>query len=257
MTSEAAIPIPRISLRRALAFPFTQKNWPLALAYIGAIQFVPLLGYLVIRGWRFEIAKRVGNGDAAALPDWRHFVEHLKQGSILLGATIFHYIPLYLLLSMPRWGIIWTLLEIVRWCYESLFTHIQQKPLWEILQPGLKSLAIFVVIMLLVPPILSAILESATQRYAETGRVRTLFEVWNSIWLAGGDLADVVRIEMGILVLSVAVFTISILLMLTVGGSALIPPVMVPVYMWTRGALMGQWIAKNRAEAAAKCLVRV
>lgn len=245
------MPPPRISLRRALAFPFTQKNWPWALAYIGAIQFLPIVGYLIVRGWRFEIAKRVGNGEAEALPDWRNAMEHLKQGAILLGATIFHYIPLYVLLSAPRWGIIWTLIEIARWCYEKLFTDLQTKPFWEVLEPGLKALAIFVAIMILVPPVISAVLESATQRYAETGRVRTLFEFWHSIRLAFTDLGDVIRIEAGILLLSAAVFVVSVALMLTVGGSALIPPVMIPVYMWTRGALMGQWIAKNRLEAAA------
>jgi hypothetical protein len=107
-----------------------------------------------------------------------------------------------------------------------------------------------VVILIVIPPMISAIIESATQRYAETGRVAALFEFWHSIRLACGDLRDVVRIEAGILLLNVVVFAVSILLMLTVGGAALILPVMIPVYMWTRGALMGQWIAKNRAEAA-------
>jgi hypothetical protein len=58
----------------------------------------------------------------------------------------------------------------------------------------------------------------------------------------------VARIEGGIILLNLAVFAVSILLMLTIGGSAFIPPVMIPVYMWTRGALMGQWIWKTRYE---------
>lgn len=240
----------RISLRKALAFPFTQPNWPSALAYIGAIQFIPVLGYLIIRGWRFEIAKRVGHGHAEALPDWRHATEHLKQGTLLFLATIFHYLPMYALLSAPRWGIIWAVLELLNWVYIEYFTDVQAKPLREVLIPGMQALAIFVVILIVVPPIISAIVEAATQRYAETGRVAALFEFWHSIRLACGDLRDVVRIEGGILLLNIVVFTISILLMLTVGGAALIPPIMIPVYMWTRGALMGQWIAKNRYEAA-------
>lgn len=246
----AASEVPRISLRKALAFPFTQKNWPQALAYIGAIQFVPILGYLIIRGWRFEIAQRVGGGHSEALPDWRHAKTHLKEGALLFGATVFHYIPLYVLLSAPRWGIIWAVIQLVNWFYVEYFTDVEPPPLREVLEPGLKALLIFVLLLIFVPPIISAVVEAATQRYAETGRARTLFEFWHSIRLIGGDWGDVLRIEGGILLLSIVVLVVSLLLMLTVGGSALIPPVMIPVYMWTRGALMGQWIAKNRVEAA-------
>jgi hypothetical protein len=241
--------VPTISLRRALLFPFAHKNWPWALAYVGAIQFVPVFGYLIIRGWRFDVAQRVGRGDIEALPDWRHAQHHLQQGALLLVVTLVHYVPMYVLLSWPRWGIIWAVVDLLRWCYVAWFTDIAPPPLWEVLGPGLKALVIFVAILLIVPPIISAIVESATQRYAETGRVRTLFEVWHSIRLACSDLGDVARIEAGILVLNFVVLTVSLGLMLTVGGSALIPPVMIPVYMWTRGALMGQWIAKNRLEA--------
>ena len=242
--------LPRISLRAALAYPFTQSNWLVALAYVGAIQFIPILGFLIIRGWRFDIARRVGAGPTTRLPDWRGATEHLKQGTLLFFVTVLHFIPLYVLLAAPRWGIIWAVLDLVRWFYERYFTIIEPRPLAEILDSGLKALVIFVVIMIVVPPILSAIVESATQRYAQTGRVRVLFEFWHSIRLACGDLGDVVRIEAGILLLNLVVLTVSLLLMLTVGGAAFIPPVMIPVYMWTRGALMGQWIRKNRAEEA-------
>lgn len=248
--AQQSVDLPRISLRRALAFPFTQPNWPQALAYIGAIQFVPLLGYLIIRGWRFEIAQRLGCGATEALPDWRHALVHLKQGTLLLLATIVHYIPMYVILAWPRWGIIWGVLELLEWFYVKLFTDLQSPPLREVLMPALQSLALFVAVLLVMTPITSAIIESATQRYAQTGRVVALFEFWHSIRLACGDLGDVLRIEIGIWLLSGVVFLVSVLLLLTVGGSAIIPPVMIPVYMWTRGALMGQWIAKSRREEA-------
>jgi hypothetical protein len=249
--------LPPISLRAALAYPFTQSNWLVALAYVGAIQFIPILGLLIIRGWRFDIARRVGAGTTTRLPDWRGATEHLKQGTLLFLVTIVHFIPLYILLAAPRWGIIWAVVDLVRWFYLRYFTVIEPPPLAEILDSGFKALVLFVVIMLVVPPILSAIVESATQRYAQTGRVRVLFEFWHSIRLACGDLGDVVRIEAGILLLNLVVFVVSLLLMMTVGGAAFIPPVMIPVYMWTRGALMGQWIRKNRAEEALAAQKRI
>jgi hypothetical protein len=172
----------------------------------------------------------------------------LKQGTLLFLVMLVHYIPLYVLLSAPRWGIIGAVWRLLKWCYITIFTDVQPEPISEVLDAGLRSLAIFVAIMIIVPPIISAIIESATQRYAHTGRVRTLFEFWHSIRLACSDLGDVVRIELGILLLNVVVLIVSCLLLLTVGGSAFIPPVMVPVYMWTRGALMGQWIWKGRVE---------
>jgi hypothetical protein len=172
----------------------------------------------------------------------------LKEGTLLFFVMVVHYIPMYLLLSAPRWGILAAVWRILKWLYVTLFTDVQPEPLSRVLDDGMRALAIFVAIMIIVPPITSAIIEAATQRYAHTGRVRTLFEVWHSIRLACGDLRDVARIEGGIILLNLAVFIVSLLLMLTIGGSAFIPPVMIPVYMWTRGALMGQWIWKNRWE---------
>ncbi len=239
---------PRISLRRALAFPFTQRNWPQALAYIGLIQFVPILGYLIIWGWRFEIAQRVGERRADALPDWRHALTHLKQGTLLFFATQFYFLPMYILLAWPRSGILWAVLRLIKACYLWLTTEQSSQPWWEIIQPGLKSLAIFVVILLVAPLILSPIAEAATQRYAHTGRVRTLFQFWSNLRLVFSDLYDVLRIELNIMGLSLLVFVVSTLLVMTVGGTVFIPPVMIPIYMWTRGALMGQWIWKNRCE---------
>jgi hypothetical protein len=165
---------PKISLFRALAFPFTQKNWPQALAYIAAIQFVPVLGYLIVRGWRFEIAQRVGAGRAEQLPDWRHAWRHLKEGTLLFIVMVVHYIPMYLLLSAPRWGILAAVWRVLKWIYVTVFTDVQPEPLSRVLDDGLQALAIFVAILLIVPPITSAIIEAATQRYAHTGRVRTL-----------------------------------------------------------------------------------
>jgi hypothetical protein len=242
--------MPRIRLGHALAFPFTQRNWPQALGYIAAIQFVPILGFLVIRGWRFDIAKRIGDGDAHRLPDWRQAWHHLREGTLLFAVTQLYFLPFYLLLIWPRSGILWSLVHIAQWLYEWLFTDLTMRPFWEVLEPGLKSLAIFLVLILLVPPLISAVVESATQRYANNGRIAALFEFWHAIALACGDLRDVARIELSIVGLNIAVTILSLLLTLTVGGTIFIPAVMIPIYMWTRGALMGQWIAKNRWEQA-------
>ncbi|HTN73665.1 MAG TPA: DUF4013 domain-containing protein, partial [Pirellulaceae bacterium] len=219
-----------------------------ALAYIGAIQFVPIIGYLIIRGWRFEIAKRIGENHADSLPDWRHAGVHLQQGTLLFAVTQLYFLPMYIALAWPRSGVLWAILRLLHNVYLQLFTVIEPRPWWEIIGPGLKSLAILFAILLLVPPLISPLVESATQRYAQTGRVRALFEVWTNLRLAFSDLGDVVRIEGYILLLNIGVLAVSLLLTLTVGGAAFIPPVMIPIYMWTRGALMGQWIRKNHVE---------
>lgn len=246
--SVASLSVPTISLRRALAFPFTQRNWPLALLYIGAIQYVPILGYLIIRGWRFEIAQRVGANEQHALPDWRHVVTHLKQGTILFLVTQLYFVPMYLALAWPRSGVLWSVLRVIRTIFERLFTEVQPQPWDEILIPGLRSLVIFIAILLLMPLLISPVVEAATQRYAHTGQVRSLFEFWKNLLFTFDDFYDVVRIELCILALNTVVLIVSIILLLTIGGAAFIPPVMIPIYMWTRGSLMGQWIWKNRIE---------
>lgn len=248
---------PRISLRKALAFPFTQANWPQALLYIGAIQYIPILGYLIIRGWRFDIARRVGAGHAEQLPDWRAWKSHLREGIVLLIATQFYYLPLYFFLWYMRHDIYYALAEIVVSLYEHYWQGLPDGPRPEVLWAGAKALAWVLAALLIYPPIASSFIEAATQRYAVTGRVRTLYEFWWNIWLVQDDFFDVLRIELSILGLSIAVFLTSLFLLWTFGGTIFIPAVMVPIYMWTRGALMGQWIWKNRiegqlAESAAK-----
>lgn len=239
---------PRISLRRALAFPFTQPNWPQALLYIGAIQYIPILGYLIIRGWRFDIARRIGNGHAEQLPDWRSWKSHLREGFVLFLATQFYFLPLYLFLWYMRHDIYYALAEVVVGLYEHYWQGLPDGPRGEVLWAGAKALAWVLVAMLVYPPVASSVVESATQRYAVTGRIRTLYEFWWNLWLVGDDFLDVLRIELSILGLTAAVFLVSLFLLWTMGGTIFIPAVMIPIYMWTRGSLMGQWIWKNRVE---------
>ncbi len=238
----------RISLRKALAFPFTQPNWPQALLYIGAIQYVPIFGYLIIRGWRFDIARRIGNGHIEQLPDWRSWKSHLREGIILFVATQFYFLPLYFFLWYMRHDIYYAVAELVVAAYEYLWQGLRQGPRSEVLWAGGKALAWVLAALVIYPPIGSSFVEASTQRYAVTGTVRTLYEFWWNIWLVSDDLLDVLRIELSILGLSVVVFLVSLVLLWTLGGTIFIPAVMIPIYMWTRGALMGQWIWKNRIE---------
>lgn len=239
---------PRISLRRALAFPFTHPNWPQALLYMAAIQYVPILGYLVSRGWRFDIARRIGRGDEERLPDWRHWKSHLREGLILFLATQFYFLPLYIFLWYMRHDMYLALAEVAVGLYEHYWKGLPDGPRREVIWAGGRALAWFLAALIVYPPIGSAIAESATQRYAVTGKIRTLYEFWWNIALVFDDFWDVLRIELSILALNVVVFITSMILLWTVGGTIFIPPVMIPIYMWTRGALMGQWIWKNRVE---------
>jgi|GEM_PF-2243445 len=235
---------PRISLRKALAFPFTHPNWPQALLYIGAIQYIPILGYLIIRGWRFDIARRIGNGHAEQLPDWRAWKSHLREGVILFFATQFYFLPLYFFLWYMRHDIYYAIAEIVVTFYEQYWKGLPGGPRSEVLWAGAKALAWVLAALLLYPPVAASIIESATQRYAVTGRVRTLYEFWWNVWLVGDDFLDVLRIELSILGVTIAVFVVSLLLLWTLGGTIFIPALMIPIYMWTRGSLMGSGSGK-------------
>jgi hypothetical protein len=246
--------LPTISLRRALAFPFTQSNWPQALLYIGAIQYIPIFGYLIIRGWRFDIARRIGTGHIQQLPDWRAWKLHLREGVVLFFATQFYFLPLYFFLWYMRHDIYYAVAEIVVTLYEQYWQGLPGGPRGDVLLAGGKALAWVIAALILYPPVAFSVIESATQRYAVAGRVRTLYEVWWNIWLIGDDFLDVLRIEFSIFALTVAVFLASIVMLWTVGGTIFIPALMIPIYMWTRGALMGQWIWKNRVEGQLKAI---
>lgn len=240
---------PEISLRRALGFPFTRRNWPLTLLYLGLLQYVPLVGWIVLRGWRFDLARRIGAECDERLPDWRGLREHWRWGWILVTASMVHYLPLWIAAWTQRRVVFWTLVAIGQWWWTRLTDSPTEPFPMEEFGPGLRALAALLALFLLYPPLINAVLETGTHRYADTGRWVALYEFWKNVWGAGEDFWDVLRIEGGILGLNVLVGVVSLILVYTIGGAFLIPPLMFPVYMWTRGALMGQWIRKNRWEA--------
>lgn len=78
---------------RAATFPFDDDEWLKKLGIATLIQFIPLVGQMVLQGWSFEISRRVKQNDVNPLPDWEEFMEFLKTGFIIFVANLVYQIP--------------------------------------------------------------------------------------------------------------------------------------------------------------------
>lgn len=78
---------------RALTFPFDDDEWLKKLGIATLVQFIPLIGQIILQGWSYEISRRVRAGDPKPLPAWDDFGEFLRQGAILFVANLVYQIP--------------------------------------------------------------------------------------------------------------------------------------------------------------------
>lgn len=78
---------------RALTFPFDDDEWLKKLGIATLVQFIPLIGQIILQGWSYEISRRVRAGDPKPLPAWEDFGEFLRQGAILFVANLVYQIP--------------------------------------------------------------------------------------------------------------------------------------------------------------------
>ncbi len=255
--SELALRVPaRLSLLTALSYPLRHRWWPLKILWMALFQYVPVVGQVALVGWQFDVARRVGRGDKEALPDWRHIGEHLGWGLLLWLIWFVYLLPMWAIIFWRRAQIFHLMVDSVAWLVEWM-SNENVGPFWHVLEDKYGSLILLTSVILFYPPLAYAFYEAGAVRFAQTGKARAMFNFWKSARLLVGGLGDFFRIEMFILLLNVTALLVSLLLWMTGVGTAFIPPIVLPVYTWTRGALTGQLIAKlNHSEHLQLCKSR-
>lgn len=78
---------------RALTFPFDDNEWLKKLGIATLIQFIPILGQIVLQGWSVEISQRVKRGSPEPLPGWDQFSEYIGKGFTVFIANLIYQIP--------------------------------------------------------------------------------------------------------------------------------------------------------------------
>lgn len=78
---------------RALTYPFDDDEWLQKLGLAVLIQFIPIVGPIVLLGWSLEISTRVKRNDPTPLPAWSEFGDYLRRGFLLFVAYLVYQLP--------------------------------------------------------------------------------------------------------------------------------------------------------------------
>jgi hypothetical protein len=92
---------------RALTYPFDDDEWLQKLGLATLIQFIPIVGPIVLLGWSLEISTRVKRQDPTPLPDWSEFGEYLRKGFLIFVAYLVYQLPTIIFMCVASF--IWVL----------------------------------------------------------------------------------------------------------------------------------------------------
>lgn len=239
----AANPGPSVSLDRpnygeAIRFPFRQANWPERLWLPPLIFFLPFVNVIVMRGWRLEVARRLGRGWSDRLPEPSGFGRYLLDGLVLWLMTGLYLIPQFVLLLFFGFGPLGALLAVLVWLFTpervSFFTLLGQIGFGTLLQALLP-----LVYWLVTYPLYRV----AMVRYAYTGSVGVFFDVANNLNIARQHLGLVLQIYLFEQLSAFLFVVLCALLAPTVIGALAIPLLLFPALYWTTGYLFGSLAA--------------
>jgi hypothetical protein len=96
----------------SLLYPFKQRGWIIELLIAFLIASIPVFGFLMIKGWEFEISTRVRHGAPRLLPGWGHPGNRLVRGLLVTFALFIYNIPFLTLLAITV--ALW-ISPVVRW----------------------------------------------------------------------------------------------------------------------------------------------
>ncbi|MEO0587007.1 MAG: DUF4013 domain-containing protein [Planctomycetota bacterium] len=112
----------RYDLGRALIYPFTQGVTffrVVPLPVITFFDFTTLLSSLALRGWRTQLTRRLGRGEAEPLPPFLSWGRVLVDGIVVTIMRYVYWVPLIVLMLFFSYGLIMVGWELAQWGYES------------------------------------------------------------------------------------------------------------------------------------------
>ncbi len=223
-----------IQFGTAVGFVFKDPKWFPKVALLGLLLYVPLLGYIVVRGWRLELARRVYAGRRNPLPDWSRFGTKITDGLILAGMWLLYQLP-----ALVGSGLMVFLffLPYLRYLFDSdqrdaaeLGLSVTKWALRLIVSLLLAAYAVAADVMFLV----------AQTRYIATDRAAVFFDLRSNFLILRRHPGVYAWVFIYRFILNVVVNVVRIMLALTGIGSIFIPGLTSPPLHWTSGHLFGQ-----------------
>lgn len=105
----------------AIIFPFKQKNWVARMWWLPLITFIPPFSFIIMRGWRLDLVRRIGKRNPDPLPSLNDIGRFFAEGILLYVMTAIYLIPLAVFTFVAGRSWIQTVLEIGFWLLQLIF----------------------------------------------------------------------------------------------------------------------------------------
>lgn len=233
----AAADVERPDYLRALTWPFQRPDWPERMWWLPLIHFVPVFSFIMMRGWRLDVVRRIARNDSQPLPDMRDFGRFFADGMILYAMTGLFLLPQILLLAFFGFQPIEVALTVIFWVFQT-FTG-------EAVSFGalLADLGISAMVSVILPLVYwlgtYPVYRVAMVRYAATGKVSVFFDVVNNLRIAAANFAPVMTLFIFEFLVTVAFGFLSGLVLSTIIGGIAVPLLLFPALYWTTAYLFG------------------
>nr|MBN1229567.1 DUF4013 domain-containing protein [Anaerolineae bacterium] len=229
-------------LFEALIYPFRERRWPLELLVAILVAAVPVLGYLVIKGWELEISTNVRYGREPVLPGWQNLGNRLLRGFGIRVASFLFNIPtlVMLTLSVTLW------VQVFVWYFTQ---EVHTAEAFQVLMRTGLALRIGVIIATVLVAFLSnSLFWAGYLRYIDTRQFRSFFLVIPNVRLAFSVFWDdlVTAIFLGLFgLVMMGLNSLLIGALSSTGAGAFLAPILVPAITFSltslfRGHLFGQ-----------------
>ncbi len=105
----------------AIVFPFKQRNWIGKLWWLPLVTFIPPFSFILMRGWRLDLVRRIGRRNPDSLPGLSDIARFFAEGILLYVMTALYLIPLGIFTVIAGASWIQTILEIGWWILQIIF----------------------------------------------------------------------------------------------------------------------------------------
>ena len=230
---------------QAVTFPFRSEPGLRRLWIAPLACLVPVLGLLVIKGWRLDIVRRRMRSDGPAVveedfPQPSDLGRFLADGLRLIVARGIYMLPLLVVLAVSFQHTIESVLEIGRWVVDQFSSeHRRQASIVMILLKAAFSIASKFVVPVIYYYMLKPFLYAGTIRFAQTGRFRSLINLPAQALMISRHLPGFMLLFFFNFTLALCINILSALAMGTVIGALIIPFVSIPLYNTGSGYLIG------------------
>ncbi len=222
---------------RALIWPFQRPDWIERMWWLPLVHFVPVFNFIIMRGWRLDVVRRVSRNEPQPIPDLRDFGRFFADGLILWAMTGLYFLPQIFLLALFGFKPIEVGLTVLFWLFQTVTGDAISfgALLADLGLAALVSVILPIVYWLATYPLYRV----AMVRYAATGKVGVFFDVFTNLRIAGANFAAVMTLYIFEFLATMAFGMLSSALLSTVFGAVAVPLVLFPALYWTTAYLFG------------------